>query len=198
MILAVLALLLVASLWRTVSVEREKRQVAQGYEEVRQLVQELTEERDHLSGELLAARQTVEDQAGNLATLQQEFASVQARLDETVTQIASLQRDYEELEQRNTSLASQLQAAVAEKEQLQAKLSSLKELRLAIRNVKQQLRTERWAAWGTWWREQAQRVREADQVRLVSGNRGYVVKQGKSTLGVTPRLHVHVLEPQSP
>ena len=195
-ILAVLALAVVASLWRTVAVERQKREVAQSYEEAQRLVQELTAERDHLSGELLETRQTVEDQAGSLANLQQELASVQGQLNETVAQITSLQRDYAKLESRNSSLSEQLEAAVAEKAQLQAKLSSLKELRLAIRDVKHKLRAERWAAWGTWWRERAQRTRETDQARLASGNRGYVIKQGKSTLGASPRLHVHVLEPQ--
>lgn len=196
-ILAVLALAVVASLWRTVSVEREKREVAKSYEEAQRLVQELTAEREHLSGELLETRQTVEDQAGGLANLQQELASVQDRLHETVAQITSLQRDYAQLEGRNSTLTEQLEATLAEKEQLQAKLSSLKELKLAIRDVKHKLRAERWAAWGARWRERAQRVQEADEVRLASGNRGYVIKQGKSTLGASPRLHVHVLEPQS-
>ena len=196
LILAVLALAVVASLWRTVAVEREKREVAKSYEEAQRLVQELTAERDHLSGELLETRQTVEDQAGSLANLQQELASVQDQLNETLAQITSLQRDYTQLEGRHSTLTEQLEAAVAEKAQLEARLSSLKELRLAIRDVKHKLRAERWAAWGTWWRERVQRAREADQTRLASGNRGYVIKQGKSTLGASPRLHVHVLEPQ--
>lgn len=196
-ILAVLAVVMAASLWRTVSVEREKRAVSQSYEEAQRLVQTLTAERDHLSGELLEARQTVETQTGSLANLQEELAGVQARLNETIAQIASLQRDYAQLEGRNSSLAEQLQSAIVEKEQLEAKLSSLKELRLAIRDVKHKLRAERWAAWGTWWRERVQRAQEADETRLASGNRGYIIKQGKSTLGASPRLHVHVLEPQS-
>ncbi len=193
-VLVVLGILLAASLWRTTTAERERRQVAKTYEEAQQLVQQLTAEREQLSSELGEAKRTVEDQAGHLQGLQVELATVQERLRETGTQIASLQREHEQLTQRNTSLTAQLEQTASEKRQLEARLSSLKELRLAIREVKQKVWAERWAS----WRVRSQRQRELDQAQLASGNRGYVVKQGKTTLGASPRLLVHVLEPQSP
>ena len=181
-----LTLVVVASLWRTVAVEREKRQVAEAYDRAHQLVKQLAEERDHLNQELVGANHTVESQAGDLKNLQQELKLVQQRLDQTTTEIASLQREHETLRQENVVLST-------EKQQLEAKLSSLKALRLAIRDVKHQMSTERWAA----WRAHVERVKGEDQERLASGNRGYLVRGGSSTLGTGPRLHVHVLEPQA-
>ena len=193
--IAVLVLaLLVVSLWRAVAVEREKRQVTEAYQRAHQLVTQLAQERDHLNQELVGANHTVEAQAGDLKNLQQELKSVQQRLEETVTEIASLQREHQTLHQENAVLATELGTVKTEKQQLEAKLSSLKELRLAIHDVKRKMSTERWAA----WRAQRERLKVEDQERLASGNRGYLVREGTSTLSAAgPRLHVHVLEPQS-
>ena len=192
-VLLVLTLLMGASLWWAVAVEREKHRVTEAYERAHQLVTQLTEERDHLNQELVGANHTVESQAGDLKNIQQELKGVQQRLEETMTEIASLQREHEAMRQQNTMLTTELDTAKTEKQQLEAKLSSLKELRLAIHDVKRKMSTERWAA----WRAHVEHLKNEDQERLASGNRGYLVRGGTSTLGAGPRLHVHVLEPQS-
>ncbi len=193
LLLLFVTLLVSISLWRVVAVERQKREVTEAYDRARQLVKELAGERDHLNQELAGANHTVESQAGDLTNLQHELKSVQQRLDETMTEIASLQREHEALHQQNTTLTTELGTVKTEKQQLEAKLSSLKELRLAIHDVKRKMSTERWAA----WRAHVERLKSEDQERLASGNRGYLVRSGTSTLGAGPRLHVHVLEPQS-
>ena len=192
-VVLVLALLVAVSLWRAIAVEHEKRQVTEAYQRAHQLVTQLAQERDHLNQELVGANHTVEAQAGDLKNLQQELKSVQQRLDETTAEIASLQREHQMLRQEHSVLTTELGTVKTEKQQLEAKLSSLKELRLAIRDVKQKMSTERWAA----WRANVERLKREDQERLASGNRGYLVREGTSTLGAGPRLHVHVLEPQS-
>ncbi len=136
----------------------------------------------------------MESQAGGRTSLQHDLNGLQDRLDKALVEIASLQKEHEGLRQQNTTLATQLSSVEAEKEALRAKLSSLKELKLAIRDVKSKMREERLAA----WRQRIEAFREADQERLASGNRGYVVREGKPTLGTgSTRLRVHVLEPKS-
>lgn len=195
------ALLAIFSLWRTVSVEREKRRLAAAYQEAQQLAQQLTTERDQLSQELTQARQAIETQTGDMTRLQEALTSVQAKLQQTMTEIASLQREYDDARQQTATVTAQMTSLRGEKQRLEAKLSNLGELRLAIREVKRQMHQERWAAWREYWgawRRGMQRVQEEeDQAHLASGNRGYVVRDGVSTLGGGPRLHVHVLEPQS-
>lgn len=195
-VMIVLAVVALASLWRTVKVERDKREIAAAYQQAQQLAAQLSDERDHLNQELSSAQQTVEGQAGDLDSLKHELSGVQDKLDETVTELAALQRQHESLRQQNTSLSTQLTSVVQEKEALAAKLSSLKELRVAIRSVKQKIRDEQWAA----WRAHVEAVKWADQEALASGNRGFVMRNGVSTLGSgggTPRMNVHVLEPQT-
>ena len=191
-ILIVLGVLLLASLWRTGSTERQKRRLADAYRQAQQQLQQLEAERAHLNGELVQAHQTIEEQAGNVSGLQQELKSLQERLDETTTGLASLQHEHEALRERNDSLTEQLSAVTDENQQLEAKLSSLKELKLAIRDVKHKMWNERWAA----WRARIEALKAADQEQLAMGNHGYVVRNGISTLGSSEKLQVHVLQPQ--
>ena len=192
-IILLFAALTFASLWRTVYIEREKQRVKHAYDEAQQMVAELERQRSQLSGEVDTARKTITGQADELNGLQSQLKSVQDRLDKTVADLASLQREHEQLQQHDESLTSQVGALQAQKQQLEVKLSSLKELRLAIRDVKRKMRDERWAA----WRAHIEGLKKADQERLASGNRGYVIREGTPTLGSETTLRVHVLQPQS-
>jgi chromosome segregation ATPase len=192
LVLAVLVVATLVSLWRAVAVEREKRRIARSYEEAQQLVAQLSDEQQHLSQELSGARKTVEAQTGDLTNLRLELRGVQNRLEQTVVDLAALQREHEQLRQEKSSLVSKLSAISTEKQELERRLSSLRELRLAVRDVRRKMSEERWAA----WRERIEQQKEVDREALARGNRGFVVHAGRSTLGSSPRLQVHVLEPQ--
>ena len=202
LVLLVLVAITGASLWRTAVVEHQKHRLADAYEETKQMAQQLSEERGHLDQALSSTRQTVETQSGNISNLQQELGQVQQRLDSTLaevntlhTQIAALQEEQGRLRDSNDSLTFQLSAVLAEKQELERKLTSLPELRLAIRHVKHKLQEERWDS----WRARIAAFKRADQEQLASGNRGYVVREGVSTLGSSTAgtLQVRVLEPES-
>jgi len=177
--------LLVASLWRSAAVEREKHRLAAEYDTAQETL-------GQLNAELIKAHGTIDQQAGDLTSLHKDLQSVQERLDETMTSLASLQREHEQLRQHDTSVSAQLNSVQAEKQQLEAKLSSIKELKLAIQDIKRKMRDERLAT----WRSRIQTAKAADQQRLASGNHGFVVREGFPTLGTNPRLHVRVLEPE--
>jgi chromosome segregation ATPase len=185
--------IVVVSLWRAGSVEQQKQRIARDYEQAKTLLAQLEQEHTNLSSELSLASRTMAGQAIDISDLQAELSSVQHEMDQTTAELALLQRDHERLRQQNTSLTNQLGSVVAEKQQLQARLSSLKELRLAIRDVKQRMHDERWAA----WRARAEAQRTEDERLLALGNRGYLVRDGESTTGSAARLRVHVREPQA-
>ena len=192
-ILAVLTVVSVGSLGRMLYVEREKQQLSSAYKEAQQMVQQLTQDRQQLTTDLASAKDTIQQQAGENASLQQQLQTVQGDLAKKTQQVATLQREQQQMKQQNAKLAADLNTATTEKQQLEARLSSLKELRLAIRDVKRQMWQQRLAS----WRARGDRFREADRERLAKGNRGFIVRDGQTTLGSTPRLHVHVLEPQA-
>ena len=192
-VLVVVAVIVVASLWRTLSLETEKRRINTAYQEAQQAITELQQERAKLSAELGSAQETIEGQAGDLTGLQSELQRVKEQLDQNVAELTSLQQQHEQLRQHDVSLSTQLSSIMTEKAQLEAKLSSIQELRLAIREVKRTMWNERWAA----WRAHVQSQKAEDQRQLAAGNRGYLVHDGLPTLGSSRRLHVNVLEPQS-
>ena len=191
-VLGVLTVVLVASLWRTVAVEREKRRIAAAYEQAQRMAQQLGEERAHLNEELVQAKQTIGGQTSDISHFQNELQELQGRLDKTMTELAALQREHQELRQSNASLTTQLSSVTTEKQELEQRLASLRELQLAIRDVKRKMWNERWAS----WRAHVQAAKAADQERLATGNRGYLVRNGTPTLGSRTKMQVHVLEPQ--
>lgn len=183
-----IAVLAIASLWRAAVVEHEKRRLAEAHAKIQHAMNELEDERSRLTGQLAEARQTLEERTDDLSRLTLELQQAQRHL-------ASLHREHEELLAHDQSMSSQVNALLTEKQALEAKLSSVKELRLAIRDLKGKIWQERWAVWRE--RLRAASRRHADQDLFVAGNRGYVVRDGASTLGESPRVHVHVLEPQA-
>ena len=185
-VLAAIGILFIASVWRMVVVEQEKRRLATAYEQAQQTLGQLQAERTHLSEELTGAHQTIEQQSSTMANIQQELKQLGDRLAQTTNELTALQQAHQQLQRSQASL-------LAEKQQLEAKLSSIQELKLAIRDVKRKLRDERLAA----WQAHVEAMKAADQRRLALGNRGYLVRDGVPTVGARASLHVRVLEPQS-
>ena len=188
-----LTIVAVGSLWRAGTSERAKQQATSAFDESQALVRQLQEERTQLDGELTDVRQVVNTQSGEIKGLRQEVADMRRRMEGTATELAALKQEHKTMREREAQLEKELSATVAEKQELEAKLSSLKELRLAIKDVKRKMKSERQAA----WRSRVQALRQADQELLASGNRGFIVRDGLPTLGSNVRLHVHVLEPES-
>ena len=177
------------SLWRAVGVERDRHQLVNAQERLKQDMRQLEDEQARLNQELVEARQTMSEQAGALE-------GAQAHLERTMNELAMLQRQYEALHHNSLILADQLKATMTEKQQLEARLSSLKELKLAMRDVKRKLWHQRLAAWQAHFDFQRSMDGDGGDRLASSGNAGYVVRDGASTLGASPRMHVHVLEPQ--
>ena len=189
-----MAVLVIASLWRAMSVEYEKRRLTVAYEEARRLLTELEVEIDD---ELKGGRRTSAARASELSELRDELQDARDELAETIVALTGLQHERDELQERHAALEVQLTVLRREKQQLEAKFSSIKELRLAIRELRRQVWRDRWQAFHQSFEARAEAVRKADQEQLVAGNRGYVVQEGASTLGADQRLHVHVLELES-
>lgn len=174
--------LLVSGAW-AVKVTRDRGQL-------RGLVAQLQTEQVRLTEELQQAQRTVDDQADELQGLEGRLAELQATL-------ADLEAQRKNLLASNADLTEQVTSLQHDRADLEARLTSLKELRTAIRVVKGQIQQQRWETWLARVRQQE----DADVEQLASGNRGYVVQQGFSTLGARAslgtKLQVRVLEPEA-
>ena len=195
-IVAMLAVLSIASLWRTVTIEHDRHRLVTAYTQAQQTVKQLSEERERLTDQMTSASHTIEQQTSSMANLQDELVQAQDRLQAASAELAQLQKEYSKLRDQDSSLTAQLDEAVNEKQQLEAKLSSLHDLQLALRDVKRKIWQQRWAAWRA--RIDALKIaRHEEPEQLAMGNHGYLIRDGRPTVGVRPTLHVHVLEPQS-
>ncbi len=197
-VVAVLAIAAAAGLWRAGAVEQEKRRLANAYQQAQAQLAHLAEERAKLAEELTGAHQTIEGQTASLAQLQGDLDRVQRQLEDTTQELASLTQEHEALRAEHLTLAGQFEAVQHEKQQLEAKLSDIHQLKLAIRDVRNKMWERRFAALRTRWQERVASLERQDEERLASGNRGYILREGLSTISQTPtpRLHVHVLEPR--
>ncbi len=193
-VLGILLIALAALSWRTLSLEGDKRRVNESYDRARRELSQLVQEQGLLESELSGVRTKARSADDEVRALRGELARLQQRLAESTAELTSLQEERASLQRENMGLAQQLELIRQEKQQLEGRLSSLKELRLAIHDVKEQMRDRRLASWKS--RIEAQRAR--DQERLAVGNRGYLVREGKPTFAGGARLQVRVLAPETP
>ncbi|MBP7216691.1 MAG: hypothetical protein KBA46_05330 [Candidatus Omnitrophica bacterium] len=113
------------------------------------------EDKQALSEELSSAR-------GEIKQLAAELESTKKQLDEVSVRLAGL-------EKTNVTL-------LEEKQRLEAKLHSLQELKVAIRLVKKELREQKIQEYLA--KRKQQEILDAQ--RLASGNRGYLLRDGRS------------------
>ncbi len=195
LVLSILMVVVAASLWRVSSTEYERHRLASGYGRLQGMVGELRGERDGLTTELSGARQALEERDARIANMERELTALQGKLQHAETELTGLRTEYEQLRQLHASLTGEFQVASAQRDELEAKFASITALKEAIRDLKRQARRERWEV----WLARIRQLQAEDQQRLAQGNRGYVVRDGASTLGSSGRrLRVHVLEPHSP
>ena len=181
----------------TTKIERDRRRLAADYAKAQIEVMELKQERRSISDELQQARADLDGQATELSSLQHELGLLQTRLADAEHEIGRLHVEQTYMAQGQMTLAEQLDSVNREKDVLEARLSSLKELRSAIKVVKLRLRDERRQTWLA--RIETKHIE--DQRKLASGNHGFVIHNGTSTLVSTPKpgnkLQVRVLDPQT-
>lgn len=156
----------------------DKRKLSADYASAQRTLAEL----DH---ELDETRSIAEDQSTELDHLQ-------ARLSQAEQEVRRLEFEQKGFRQANAGLLQQLASVSQEKQLLEEKLHSIRELRLAIRNVNQQL----WAKRRQQWLAKVDAQRAEDERRLAGGNRGYLVRDGVTTLRSATKLQVRVLDPQ--
>ena len=197
-IVVVAALLGIGLSWfLTLKIQRDKSRLAAAYETAKVAVTGLEQERVRLSQELEQAQNEVSGQTTELTALRGELDNLHAQLRDTEQEIGRLHAEQTMVLQGHASMAQQFGVLTEENQRLQQKLSSIKELNVAIRTVKHKLREERWAA----WLAKVEARRAEDAKRLANGNRGYVIRNGTSTLASSStrgtKLQVRVLDPQT-
>lgn len=174
------------------SLEWENRQLQGVIEQRDTVIDQLEQEDARLKLELGEARTHLAETASEVARLDvqtQNFGEQVGRLTEEVDRF---QQSYLQVRQEREQLMQQVLDLEQERAALTKRLSSLEELRLAIREAidtrKNAERAQRLSL--------AQARRDADKALLANGNRGYLIRDGRPTIGnATVWIRVH--EPEA-
>ncbi len=181
----------------TLKVERDRKQLTEKYAAAQAALTEAELARKQLSDEVWVNKKLLAEQDEELTGLQAELSSLQTKLADAHQEINRLHTEQVALIDHHQGLTERLAVVTQENQRLEAKLSSIKELKSAIRVVRARLQDEQHQA----RLAMIQHQRTEDQKRLAQGNRGFVVRNGTSTIvaerKLGTKLQVRVLDPQT-
>jgi len=141
---------------QVVALEVEKQNLSQELDQATELQQELSEDISRLKDNLKASY-------GRLTKLFADFERVHQAIEQLDSQNSLLKAE-------NAALREETNNLDLEKENLQARLSSLTELKKAIRELKLKMR-----------KVKTEIKEKVTTEEVIEGNRGFLVKDGKST-----------------
>jgi chromosome segregation ATPase len=179
--IAIFVLLLtitIFSVYKYVSALKEKYELLNALNEIKQQVQVLENDKQNLSLELEKEKQLANKLSEQNAGLKDNLRASITRLTRLFTDAENTQKSLEDmraqfslLKAENTVLKDQTAQMSSENESMKAKLSSVSEMKKAIREFRKQM--------GKVGKEIKHQV-NANQV--AEGNRGFVIKDGQPTL----------------
>ena len=168
-----IALLLVISLFSTVNyvqylrVVKEKQQLSENVNQISNKLNVLLSEKKDLIGQISDKMPVLEDERKGLI---KKMAQINSELIEAKKTIRQLQLSMAILKREKEIFSQEAKKLGDEKAHLEVRLHSLKELKKAIREIKKDMYLIR--------RQVQKRI---DTVITTESNRGYLVRDGKST-----------------
>ena len=187
---AVLLAGLVASRWMW-SFYTENRRLQAAVERREQVIGQLEQEGARLALELGAANTQLSETAGEVDQLNQTTQGLGEQIGRLTTEIDQVQASYRQVREEREQLMQRVLEIEQERASLASRLSSIPELRRAIEEAIEARKQARQA-------ERLTRLsarRSADH-ELAQGNRGYLIREGRPTVGLsTVWVRVHEPEP---
>jgi len=155
------------------ALSKEKQNLLQTLEKEKKLNQQLFQENSGLQNSLKLSTEKVNQ-------LENDLTLTQRAVEELNSQATALQVENTKIKADNAGLQNNLTSISQENENLKVKLSSITELKKAMGELKSQMRKVR---------HQIQKKIDTEQIQ--EGNRGFVVKQGKSTFPAKVKIEVN-------
>jgi uncharacterized protein YoxC len=171
------------SIYKYVSALKEKYELLKTLNEVKQQVQILENDKQSLLRELDKEKQLADKLNEQNAGLKENLKVSITRLTKLFVEVENNQKSLDDLRAQfsllkaeNEALKDKTAELTSDNETMKAKLSSIAELKKAIREFRRQI--------GKVGKEIQQKTQEGREI-LAAGNRGFLVKDGKST--ATPK-----------
>ena len=152
------------------ALELEKQNLLQAIDKEKESQKALTEE-----------NATLKDELKKLAQVDENLQNSQKTIEQLTAQIAISKAENTALREEKDKLAEDLTQISQERDALKVRLSSIPELKKTIKEVKMQIRKAKVM------------IREiAKKRRVIEGNRGFLVKNGKTTFPIT-KIKIEVM-----
>ncbi len=156
------------------SLELEKQNLLQAIDKEKELEKAFAQENLTLKDELKA-------NTDKLTQLDADLQNAQKTIEQLTSQIALSQAENTALREEKDKLTQDLTQISQERDALKSRLSSIPELKKTIKEVKMQIRKAKVV------------IREiAKKRRVIEGNRGFLVKNGKTTFPIT-KIKIEVM-----
>ena len=150
----------------------------------------LKENQIHLA-QVIKEKEDLQDELdvtqGQLATVKENLEKTQNELNIVNQKLSTEQEDNGKLRQEKQDLEQKVSSLTQERDTLEARLHSLNELKAAIRQVKIEIHEQKVQEFLARIKHQ----QELDAQKLQKGNKGFIVKDGKSLF--TPKVDIEVL-----
>jgi DNA repair exonuclease SbcCD ATPase subunit len=159
------------------ALEAERQVILGDLDKEKQLSQQLIQESTVLKDDL----KTREEKIAQLST---DVAYAQKIVEELNSQVSILKAENMAVRDQNNGLTVKLSQVSQEKEALQLRLSSVAELKKAIRELKKQMRKVH---------SEIKFKEEVAGGKVLEGNRGFLVKNGKPTYPTKVKIEVKSL-----
>jgi len=181
------------SAYKYVSALKEKYELLNTLNEIKQQVQVLENDKQNLSRELDKERQLADKLTDQNSGLKENLRASIARLTKLFVDTEKAQKSLDDLQAQfsllraeNSALKDQYTQVSSENETLKAKLGSAAELKKALREFRKQI--------GKVGKE----IKQKTQGKPVDGNRGFIIKDGQPTISPNKVIKIEVTPAPAP
>jgi chromosome segregation ATPase len=176
-LIAFLAGLTLFSVIKYITLQKENYYLYNNLKQIKKQIDSLEVQRQNLlqtiekqNQENSIIKDTLKVSEDKLTKMEADFIQAKKTIEELNDSISSLKAEKVSLKDQSENLKAQLSQVSQEKDSLQAKLNSLEELKKTIREIKRKMR------------EAKKELLKRNSTSLIGeGNRGFIVKNGKST-----------------
>lgn len=186
-LVAFLAGLTLFSVVKYITLQKENYYLYDNLKQVKAQIDSLGVQRQKLlqtiekqNQENLVIRDNLKAAEDKLAEMDADFTQAQKTIAQLNSLVSSLKTENMSLKDEGENLKTQLSQASKEKDILQAKLNSLEELKKVIRELKIKIRQAK-----------IELLRKNNVPLTKEGNRGFVIKNGKSTYPTRVKIEVN-------
>lgn len=158
------------------TLEKQRQNLLQDLEKEKQFQQKLAQENSGLKDYLKASKK-------RLTKLFADFGEAEKTIEQLGAKFSVLEAENTALREQRDKLSTQFIQVIQENDSLKARLSSITELKKAIKQLRRQMR------------EVSREIKKRSQDEVIEGNRGFLIKDGKSTY--PPKVRIEVI-PASP